>query len=151
MATRGAEIVRGDLEDKTSLIAAFKGAHAIFTVTDFWTPFRDQKNFTKADEAGKTINEYAYDVEVRQGRNVAEAAAEPSVLQTLEHFVFSALSDVRKWSKGKDTWAYHFDSKAKIVEYIRQDSPELDKRMSTVQMGHYVTNWRTTPALAPQK
>ena len=57
----------------------------------------------------------------------------------------------RKWSKGKYTWVYHFDSKAKAVDYIKQQLPALAKKMSVVQIGLYFTHWQTMPFLAPQK
>ena len=144
-------MVKGDLNDTMSLTSAFEGATAVFAVTDFWAGFADPSNHAKAAQAGQTINEYAYDIEVRQGMNIAEAAAAGSTLRTLERFVFSSLSDVRKWSKGKYTWVYHFDSKARVVELVKERYPELDKRMSTLQIGEYVTNWKKFAGLGPRK
>ncbi|KAF2096457.1 putative hscarg dehydrogenase [Rhizodiscina lignyota] len=150
-AAKGAEIVKGELDDKASLVAAFTGANAIFAVTDFWAHFGNADNAAKAEAAGKTINEYAYDLEVVQGINMAEAAASPEVFKTLERFVFSSLAEVRKWTGGKYKWVWHFDSKAEIVNYIKEKLPELDARSSFVQIGHYMTNWKLFPAMAPQK
>lgn len=150
-AEKGVELVQADLNDKTSLIAAFQGANAIFAVTDFWAPFSDPDNIPKATARGVTINEYAYAIEIDQGINVAQAAADESVLKTLDYYIFSSLADVRKWSKGKYTWVYHFDSKAKVVQYINDDLPELRKKMSTVQIGFYASNWKMRGAWTPQK
>ncbi|MCJ1250688.1 hypothetical protein MMC30_007916 [Trapelia coarctata] len=150
LVAQGIEIVKADLGDTDSLIAAFKGANAIFAVTDFWTHI-DPANNAKAEQAGKTINEYAYDLEVRQGMNIADAAAATSTLQTLEKFVYSALSNAKKWSKGKYTWVYHFDSKAAVVEYVKEKYSQLDAKMSTLQVGEYATNWKKMPILGPQK
>jgi len=82
--------------------------------------------------------------------NGADAAA-ASTLGTLERFVYSALSNAKKWSKGKYTWVYHFDSKAAVVEYVKEKYPQLDAKMSTLQVGEYATNWKKMPILGPQK
>lgn len=83
--------------------------------------------------------------------NIAAAAADPSVIQTLERFVMSSLSEATKWSRGKFTKIYHFDSKAEMTRLTRERHPEVADRMSTLQMGHYVTNWKQLARLAPQK
>lgn len=83
--------------------------------------------------------------------NIAAAAADPGVLRTLERFVMSNLSDASKWSGGKYTTVYHFDSKAEMIRLTRQRHPEVAARMSTLQIGHYVTNWKQFAKLAPQK
>ena len=135
---KGVEVVKGDLDDKESLVEAFKGADAIFTNTDFWGPFHNPTTRAKV-KPGQTINEYCYDYELQQGKNVADAAA---TVDGLERFVVSAVCDAKKWSKGKYTWVYHFDAKAKIVEYIKKTYPELAAKMSVVQIGAYMTNWK---------
>lgn len=83
--------------------------------------------------------------------NVAHAATDPSVLGTLEHFVYSSLSDASRCSGGKYTTIYHFDSKARTIDLIKSQFPQLAKRMSALQMGHYVTNWQAVPATAPKR
>ena len=149
-AAHGVEIVKGDLDDKQSLLPAFEGASVIFSNTDFFGHL-----FTALSSQdilkGRTPNKYAFDREVEQGVNIAEAAASPTVLKTLERFVLSSLSDARKWSKGKYVHAYHHDAKAEIIQAIRTRFPELGTRMSLLQVGHYVRNWQTFPPLAPQK
>jgi len=135
---KGVEVVKGDLDDKDSLIAAFKGADAIFSVTDFWGPFYNPANHQKLKE-GQTINEFCYEYELQQGKNVADAAA---TVDGLERLVVSALCDAKKWSKEKYTWVYHFDSKAHIVDYINEKHPEMAAKMSIVQMGIYMSNWK---------
>ena len=150
-AARGVEMVRADLNNTASLVTAFEGAHAIFAVTDFWAPVSDPSAQEAAKAAGKVVNQYAYDIEVQQGKNIANAASDPSVLRTLEIFVYSSLSNAKKWSKGKYTWVFHFDSKAAVVEYIMLEKKELAERMSTLQVGEYADNWKKFAALAPQK
>lgn len=54
--------------------------------------------------------------EVRQGHNIVDACKEAGV----QHLVFSVLIDVTKLTQGKFKHVYHFDSKAKIHEYIKQ-------------------------------
>lgn len=83
--------------------------------------------------------------------NIAAAAAEPSVLRTLERFVMSSLSHARRWSGGKYAEIYHFDSKAEMIRLTRERHPEVAARMSTLQIGHYVTNWRQLARLAPER
>jgi hypothetical protein len=148
---KGFEIVKADLDDKASLTAAFKGANAIFAVTDFWQHFLKAENHILATQAGRSINEYSFDLEVAQGINIADAAADATVTKTLDHFIFSSLSDVRKWSRGKYTQAYHFDSKAEIEYHIKTKLPRLAVKLSTVQIGSYATNWKNMAALGPEK
>ncbi|KAJ4861229.1 nmrA-like family domain-containing protein [Trichoderma breve] len=141
----GVEIVKGDLDDTASLRAAFQGANAIFANTDFFSHMFD------GTHGPDTALQYAFDREVEQGMNVAHAASDPSVLGTLEHFVYSSLSDASRCSGGKYTTVYHFDSKARTMDLIKSQCPELAKRMSALQMGHYVTNWKAVPAMAPKR
>ncbi|TVY83736.1 NmrA-like family domain-containing protein [Lachnellula suecica] len=147
----GAKLFKGDLDDKASLIPAFEGATVIFSNTDFFGHFFGSIASSKDDLGGRTPNQYAFDREVKQGVNIAEAAASPVVLKTLEKFVLSSLSDATKWSKGKYTGVYHNDCKAEMIRVIEARFPEIAARMSTLQVGHYVTNWKTFPPMAPQK
>ena len=150
LTARGVEIVVADLNDVKSLIPAFTGATAIFAVTDFWAPMFSPETNSHL-KPSQTLNEYCYDLELQQGRNIANAAAAESTMKTLKRFVYSSLSDAKRWSGGKYTWVYHFDAKAKVVEYVRQEQTELSERMSTVQIGEYADNWAKFPMLAPQK
>ena len=135
---KGVEVVKADLNDKDSLVAAFKGADAIFCNTDFWTQFHNPATKEKLNP-GQSINEYCYDLEGQQGKNVADAAA---TVAGLERFILSALCNARKLSKGKYTHIYHLDAKAQIVEYVRSQHPELAAKMSVVQMAAYMSNWK---------
>ncbi|KAI9761189.1 MAG: hypothetical protein M1835_008219, partial [Candelina submexicana] len=148
LTDRGIELVKGNLDDQASLEAAFQGATAIYSVTDFWQGMKSPKHHEEAAKTGKTINEICYEYEIEQGKTVAKAAA---TVKGLEHFICSSLSDSRKWSKGKYTWNYHFDSKAQVVYWIRENLPDLAKKMSVLQVGCYATNWQSGPAAAPQK
>lgn len=88
---------------------------------------------------------------MQQGLNIAAAASAPEVMKTLERFVYSSLADATKFSGGKLKEVYHFDSKAEVVRQIRNKFPDLAKRMSLLQMGHYVENWKTFGPMAPQR
>ncbi|KAI9172758.1 NmrA-like family domain-containing protein [Paramyrothecium foliicola] len=150
LAQKGVEIVKGDLDDKESLRVAFKGANVIFSNTDFFVHLFGALG-NASISGGKNPKEYAYHREVEQGVNSAEAAASPEVLKTLERFIWSNLADASKWSEGKITTVYHFDSKAEVVRQIHQRFPELASRLSLVQLGHYIQNWTAFPLMAPQR
>jgi hypothetical protein len=142
--------VQGDLDDTSSLHRAFVGANAIFANTDFFAHLIAGLAPGVVPE-GSTANQYAYKREVEQNLNIAEAASAPDILQTLDRFVLSSLSDARKWSAGKYTTVYHYDSKAETVRVIRDKHPALAAKMSTLQVGHYLSNWKAFPSMAPQK
>lgn len=144
-------MVKGDLDDKESLIRAFQGATAIFSNADFFTHLFHGMEHPEVVPSGRKLAEYAYDREVAQGMNIADAAEDPSVLKTLERFILSSLSDARKWSGGKYTSVYHFDSKAEMIRLTQERCPGVTARMSTVQMGNYVENWKAFFKMAPQK
>ncbi|KAJ6086548.1 hypothetical protein N7467_005462 [Penicillium canescens] len=140
--SRGVELVKADLDDVASLEGAFRGASAIFAVTDIYNHFFNPANIPKAQEAGISVNEYAGNLETTQGMNIALAANSPAVSSTLTHFVFSSLSDTKRWSHGKYTWNFHFDGKAKVVRRIREELPDLAAKLSTIQVGMYTSNWK---------
>lgn len=144
------EIVQGDLDDKESLIRAFDGAAVIFSNTDFFVHYFQVIGSGGVPD-GRSAGEYAYDREVAQGLNIAEAAESPAVLKTLERFVLSSLSHATKWSGGKYKGVYHFDSKAEVIRLTKERCPGVYAKMSTVQIGHYVSNWKSFAKMVPQK
>lgn len=154
-AGRGVEIVKGDHDNVESLKAAFKGAHAIFAVTDWAANYarvsEDKALQEEARAAGRSVEEYAGDLEKVQGINVATAASDSGVLSTLERFVFSTLPAVRQISGGRYKHAYEFDSKAGAESYIREQLPELRARLSTVTMGIFQENMKDISAFRPHK
>ncbi|EMC97145.1 hypothetical protein BAUCODRAFT_441050 [Baudoinia panamericana UAMH 10762] len=145
----GIELIAGDLDDPTTLDQAFKGATAIFAVTDFWQFMDDPSTFAQAEKEGRLPNQIAMDREIQQGKNIIVAASKH--LATLERLVVSTLSDSEKWSNGKIKWNLHFDGKAKYTQYLKDTYLELAHRTSYVQMGYYLSNWRMNPFFAPQK
>jgi len=74
LASRGAEVVKADLEDGASLEAAFTGCHGAYCLTNYWELFSPEK-------------------ETAQAKNLAEAAAAAGV----KHVVWSTLEDTREW------------------------------------------------------
>lgn len=140
-------MVQGDLADITSLHRACQGATAIFSVTDFWHPFFDPANQAKL-KPGQSINEFAYELELHYGKNIAIAAA---AVPGLERYVYSYLESSKKWSKGKYTWVYHSESKAAVVDYIERDLPQLAAKMSLLHLGDFTSNVKSFGFLAPQK
>ncbi|KAK2761630.1 hypothetical protein FQN54_001458 [Arachnomyces sp. PD_36] len=145
---KGVDLVRGDLDDVESLKAAFAGAHAIFAMTDYWVPMSDERNIAKAKEQGISINEFCYKLELQRGKNMAVAA---STVSSLERYVYSALGHTTSLSKGKYPNVWHFDSKAEVERYIRQDPEmaDLAKKSSFLHVGLYVDNWKKMSALVP--
>jgi len=104
LASRGAAVVRADLDDRTSLERAFAGAHGAFCVTNFWEHFSADK-------------------EKAQARNLADAAR----ITGLKHVIWSTLEDTRKLMAPDDTRmpmlqekyrVPHFDAKAEADAYF---------------------------------
>ena len=144
---KGVEMVAANLDDASSLKAAFKGSNAIFGVTDFWQQMQMPANQQKAKETGKPINVISYDAEIQQGKNIVDAAQ--ATADTLDVLVLSVLGDSKKWSHGKITWNYHFEGKWRIVEYLQKTYPELYKKASFFQPAFFMTNLDSM--MAPHK
>lgn len=85
----GAELFRGDLDDPDSLRAAARDVHGIFSV--------QPDNFADPQP----------EVEVRQGKNVADAAT------GVAHLVYSSVGCAQR-----ESGIAHFDSKAEIEAHI---------------------------------
>ena len=90
LAKQGAEVVQGDMDDRSSVDRALEAAHGVFSVQNFW--------------------ETGYDREVRQGKTVADAAKAAGV----EHFLYSSVG-----SAHRRTGIAHFDSKWEVEEHLR--------------------------------
>jgi hypothetical protein len=144
LAARGAEVVQADIDTPATLLTAFEGANTIFAVSDFWGLYGDPANKDKA-RPGQPLNVWAAEHETQQLKNVIDAAAK---VPNLERFVLSSLSDATKWSKGKYTHVYHFDSKAKAAEYGRETYPDLWAKTSIYQAGLFLSNY-TLNGLSP--
>lgn len=100
----GAEVVQGDTNDRASLDAAMQGAYGVFCVQPA----------------------LGYDDDLRQGKNVAEAARAACV----HHFIYTSVGG----AKGQA--AYRKMSKWEIEQYIRA----LDLPATILRPGWYMDN-----------
>ena len=91
LASLGAEIVAGDMENRAELDAAFEGAYGAFSVQNFWLP------------------NVGFEGEIKQGKNVADTAKAAGV----EHLVYSSVGSAHRGMGQK-----HFESKWIIEQYI---------------------------------
>src|ERR1041385_5504457 len=105
LKSKGAEVVKGDLDDVESLKKAFAGAYGVYAVTNFWEHFSAEK-------------------EKAQAKNIAEAAKAAGV----KHVIWSTLEDTRNLMKADDKRmpmlqekyrVPHFDAKAEANEYFK--------------------------------
>lgn len=147
LAARGARVIQADLDSPSSLRPAFEGAHVVFAVSDFWGLYRDPSNASKPKQ-GQFLNAWAGEHETEQLKNVIDVVAGVS---SVERFILSSLSGAKKWSKGKYTHVYHFDSKAMAEDYGREKYPDLWAKTSIFQAGFFVRNFVADPILKPQK
>ena len=92
LARAGAELIAGDMDSRSDLDAALRGAYGVFSVQNFWLP------------------NVGFDGEVRQGKNVADAAKAAGI----QHFVFSSVGAAHRGMGQK-----HFESKWIIEQYIQ--------------------------------
>lgn len=103
LARAGARIVRADLLDRASLIAAFTGARGVFGVTQPWSP-----DYEHCDVRG----------EVSQGKNMVGACLEAGV----DHLVLSTVLQLGDQAK---TNVPHVDSKLEVESHARAQSVPL--------------------------
>lgn len=90
LAAAGVEIATGDMEDQASLERAMRGVRGVYSVQDFWSSGAAR--------------------EVRQGINVADAAAATGVA----HLVYSSVGGAER-NSGIDHW----ETKWQIEQHIR--------------------------------
>jgi len=90
LAAAGIEIAAGNMEDRASLEQAMRGAGGVYSVQDFWSAGAQR--------------------EVRQGINVADAAAAAGVA----HLVFSSVGGAER-----DSGIAHWQTKWQIEQRIR--------------------------------
>lgn len=143
LSSQGVQIINADLDDVESLIKAFEGTNIIFSVTNYWEPFFRPDCRAKAAEAGIDCRKFAYNVELQQGKNIADAAAKVVAGLDENGFIASTLSHAGKCSKGKFKELYHFDAKADVFpDYVNERHPELAAKMSCVQTGFFMTSYK---------
>uniref|UniRef100_A0A8D2BDF8 NmrA-like family domain-containing protein 1 n=1 Tax=Sciurus vulgaris TaxID=55149 RepID=A0A8D2BDF8_SCIVU len=118
----GAEVVKGDLNDKASVEAALKGAYGAFVVTNFWEHFSKDKEVC---QVGTSCTVFP------PGKLVADTAKRLG----LKHMVYSGLENVEQLSGGK-LHVPHFDGKG-----------EVEDVHLAAYFENFLTSWK--PAKAP--
>ncbi|MCM3882494.1 NmrA family NAD(P)-binding protein [Frankia sp. R82] len=93
LAAAGAQVVAGDLDDRSSLSAAADGAYGVFSV----------------QQGALGSPPVAFDDEVRRGRNVGDAAAAAGV----RHLVYASVAGVERGGGGRA-----FASKRAIEKHL---------------------------------
>lgn len=91
LARQGVEVVFGNWDDSDSLRTALQGVYGVFSVTT---------NLTKGGA----------ETEIRQGKNLAEAAAAANI----QHYIYSSVGGA-----DRSSGVPHFDSKWEVEEHIR--------------------------------
>ncbi len=91
LASLGAELAVGDMDNRAQLDEAFKGVYGVFSVQNFWLP------------------NVGFEGEVRQGKNVADAAKDAGV----QHLVYSSVGAAHRGMGQK-----HFESKWIIEQHV---------------------------------
>jgi uncharacterized protein YbjT (DUF2867 family) len=89
----GAETVEVDLFDPDALRPVLEGAYGVFSVQNFWLP------------------DVGYEGEIKQGKNLADAALAANV----SHFVYSSVGGAER-----DSHVPHFESKWVIERHIAE-------------------------------
>lgn len=138
LSALGISVLEADIDNPSTLLAAFSRAEVIFAVTDFWGPFFS--SFAELSKiSDRATGEYAFSIEVKRGRNIVDAVEKVLDGGKLEKFVWSTLPSLKEVSRGKYTFAYHFDSKAEVAGYLK-GKERLWERSSLLNMGFYVSN-----------
>ncbi|KAK5055286.1 hypothetical protein LTR84_013036 [Exophiala bonariae] len=146
LISRGVEMVaaKGSLTDDTSALThAFKGAWAIFAVTDIWEQF--SRNPCDASDAREKEEQYG-----------CMLATQASYVDTLEHFIWSTEPNSQRLSGGKHI-VQHFDGKSKVDDHIRachsksvsHRSKSLFHLITFLWVGFYAKNLQHLPMWKP--
>ncbi|KAL1615827.1 hypothetical protein SLS56_011669 [Neofusicoccum ribis] len=144
LTAQGVEMVRADLDDVSTLAAAFAGATLIFSVTDYWAPFFDPAHAARAADLGLSRRAWTGRVEAQRGRNVADAAA--GVVGSLAACGLVASTLSRAAGRAGLEELYHFDAKAEVFPaYVDEKYPELAARMACVQTGFFTSSYKLLP------
>lgn len=122
LVAQGVEMITADMNDKPTLVKAMEGSHVVFAVTNYWE-YLDMQ------------------VEIRQGKNLADAAKEAGV----KRYIWSSLLNIKELTNGALPDVYHFDSKAAVESYVR----ELGLDASFFLAGFYMPNLKGPQGLRP--
>ncbi|KAK1079392.1 hypothetical protein LTR33_006424 [Friedmanniomyces endolithicus] len=132
LTAQGVQMVEADLDNADSVLRAFKGAYAIFGVTDV------------AEQARQHAISGAQEAELRQATNIANAAA---ATPSLQHYIWSTIPSAQAISNGTIS-VPHFESKANADEYILRHLEPLAQKSTFLWVGYYPSNIMA-PAMAP--
>ncbi|KAM0424471.1 hypothetical protein ACHAPT_010395 [Fusarium lateritium] len=127
---KGIEVVAADANDEASLVEAFKGTTAVFSLSNY--------------DWGVVIKEgrdAAGEVEKQQLINIAKAAAQ---VPGLKHYVMSTLPPASLSSSGKLP-VPHFDYKHAAYQWVEENLPELAAKTTRVWLGFYASNIGLSP------
>lgn len=113
LAVKGAEIIPGDMDDRAALEAAFKDTYGVFSIQNFWLP------------------NVGFEGEIKQGKNVAEAAKAAGV----QHLVYSSVGAANRGMGQK-----HFESKWIVEQYI----PTLKTPYTILRPVYFMDNYNWT-------
>ena len=91
LLTKGAEVVKGDMSDASSLVTAMEGCYGVFSVQNYF--------------------EYGAEKEIRYGSNLADAAKQSGI----SHFIYSSVCGA-----DTNTSVPHFETKNVIEKYIKK-------------------------------
>jgi uncharacterized protein YbjT (DUF2867 family) len=94
LATLGAEVVAGDVDDEDSLQRAFAGAHGAFCVTFYWAHFSAEREMAEAAAMARA----------------AKAAG-------VKHVIWSTLEDTRRWVPLDDNRMPTLNGKYKVPHF----------------------------------
>jgi uncharacterized protein YbjT (DUF2867 family) len=119
LAAKGVELAKADLTDAATIKEAVKGSYGVFGVTDYWI------TMDKNDE-------------MSQGKNIVDA----SVAAGVKHLVWSTLPNVTKLTDGVLSKVEHFDSKAAVADYAKENKGDMI--VSNFMPGYFMSNLTTT-------
>ncbi|KAN0106868.1 NAD(P)-binding protein [Hyaloscypha variabilis] len=123
LLSQGVDVVEADMNNMESLRAAFAGSSAIYAVTNFFDVFAEVG-------VAKSL-----DIEVKQGINLAKAAAATASLQ---HYIWSTLPNSHRLSDGK-VIVPHYEGKNQVDDYIRA-VPALFNNTTFLWVTFYAAN-----------
>lgn len=141
ISAKGVEMVQAELMEIDSLLAAFQEASAIYAYTDS-AGAAQAKEAIEAFESGKekSLPDAAGALEMRQGRNIADAAAQ---IGTLEKLIWSSTPDSKNLAGGKYE-NYEMASKAEVLRYMRT-LPALKGKVNAVYQAVFTEAWIRFP------
>jgi uncharacterized protein YbjT (DUF2867 family) len=116
----GVEPIKADLNDPSSLEAAFNGAFAVFAVTNYW------ETMSKSTE-------------ITQGKNIVDAAIATGV----KHLVISSLPNVTALTNGALPNVKHFDSKAEVSDYAEAQKSKTGMWVTHFMPGYFMQNLKS--------